>query len=204
MPDLIPEAAPRTTASRISLLRHPLARDVAVVLAWFVAAAVLGALLWWQVTPLAEYTRTATNAEMGEDQLAKQVSADGWFFVIGAVGGLLSGVVLSLLRRRDPVATVVLVTLGALLATWLMLRLGLWLGPANPKDVLTDVPVGHKVPLQLKTSADGVLFTWPLGALLGAVAVLWGSDERHRAKADPWGDHRVDQQTDPWPGANGG
>jgi hypothetical protein len=200
MSDLIPASAPQTDGSRLSLLRHPLVRDVAVVLGWFVVAAVLGALLWWQITPLAEYTRTATNAEMGEDQLGRQVSADGWFFVIGGVGGLLSGVALSFLRRRDPVATVVLVTLGGLLATWLMLRLGLWLGPANPKDVLTDVPVGHKVPLQLKTSADGVLFAWPLGALLGAIAVLWSSDERHRVETDPW----ADQHADPRAGANQG
>jgi hypothetical protein len=202
MSELIPAAAAQTTESRPSVLRHPLVRDVAVVLAWFVVAALLGALLWWQITPLAEYTRTATNAEMGEDQLGRQVSADGWFFVIGGVGGLLSGVALSLLRRRDPVATVVLVTLGGLLATWLMLRVGLWLGPANPKDVLTHVPVGHKVPLQLETSADGVLFTWPLGALLGAIAVLWGSDERHRVQADPWADPRPDQRADPQSGAN--
>ena len=208
MSDLIPAAAPQTTESRPSLLRHPLVGDVAVVLAWFVVAALLGALLWWQITPLAEYTRTATNAEMGEDQLGRQVSADGWFFMIGGVGGLISGVALSLLRRRDPVATVVLVTLGGLLATWLMLRVGQWLGPANPKDVLAHVPVGHKVPLQLKTSADGVLFTWPLGALLGAIAVLWSSDERHRVQADSWADQwadpRPDQRADPQSGANQG
>jgi hypothetical protein len=200
MSDVTPGAAPQPTGPPLSLLRHPLARDVGVVLGWFVVAGLLGALLWWQVTPLAEYTRTATNAEMGEDQLGRQVSADGWFFVIGGVGGLLSGVALSLLRRRDPVATVVLVTLGGLLATWLMLRVGLWLGPANPKDVLTDVPVGHKVPLQLRTSADGVLFTWPLGALLGAIAVLWSSDERHRVQVDPWADERADPRS----GANHG
>jgi hypothetical protein len=162
------------------LLRHPLVRDVAVVLAWFVVAAVIGALLWWQLTPLAEYTRTAANAEMGEDQLGKQVDADGWYFVVAAVGGLVSGVALLLLRRRDPVAMVVLVALGALLASWLMLRLGLWLGPADPKDVLPHVPVGHKVPLRLTTSASGVHFAWPVGALLGAAVVLWGSDERRR------------------------
>jgi hypothetical protein len=166
---------PPTTAA---LLRHPLARDAAVVLAWFVVAAVIAAVLWWQLTPLAEYTRTATNAEMGEDQLGKQVNADGWYFVIAAAGGLVSGVALLLLRRRDPVAMVALVALGSLLAAWLMLRLGVWLGPAAPKDVLPHVPVGHKVPLQLRTSASGVHYAWPVAALIGAAVVLWGSDER--------------------------
>jgi len=166
---------------RPTLLGRPLARDVAVVVAWFAVAAIVGAVVWWQVTPLAEFTRTSTNAQMDESQLGTQVAADGWFFVIGIVGGLVSGITLLLLLRRDPVAAVVLVTLGALLATWLMLRLGLWLGPANPKDVLAHVPVGHKVPVQLKTSATGVDFAWPLGVLLGAIGVLWGSEDRRRA-----------------------
>lgn len=158
-------------------LTHPLVRDAAVVLAWFVALALIGAVIWWQVTPLAEYTRTTTNAQMGEEQLGRQVNADGWFFTIAAIGGLLSGIALLALRRRDPLAMVVLVALGGLLASWLMLRLGIWLGPADPKDVLTGVAVGDKVPLQLKTSAHGLFFVWPVAALIGAVGVIWGLDE---------------------------
>lgn len=173
-----------THEERRPLLQHPLARDLAVVVGWFVVAAVIGALVWWQVTPLAEYTRTATSGQMDEEQLGRQVSADGWFFVIGTLGGLVSGVALLALRRRDPVATVVLVTLGGLLASWLMLRLGLWLGPASPKDVLPHVAVGHKVPMQLKTSATGVDLAWPLGALLGAVGMLWGSDDARRSRVE--------------------
>ena len=56
---------------------------------------VLGAFVWWQLTPLAEFTRTATNAQMDEEQLGRQVAADGWFFVVAAVGGLLSGMLLA-------------------------------------------------------------------------------------------------------------
>jgi hypothetical protein len=183
MSELTPEAT-ETTGPRPSPLRHPLVTDVLVVLAWFVAAALLGALVWWQVTPLAEYTRTATDAAMGEDQLGRQVSADGWFFAIALIGGLVSGVALLALRRRDPVVTVVLVTLGGVLAAWLMLRVGLWLGPANPKDVLDGVAVGGKVPLQLETHTTGVFLGWPIGALLGATVVLWGSDDRHPRDVD--------------------
>ena len=183
MPELTPGAA-EATGRRPSPLRHPLVADVLVVLSWFVAAGVLGAVLWWQVTPLAEYTRTATDAAMGEDQLGRQVSADGWYFAIAVLGGLVSGVALLVLRRRDPVVTVVLVTLGGLLAAWLMLRVGLWLGPADPKDVLDSVAVGGKVPLQLETHTTGVFLAWPIGALLGATVVLWGSDDRHTRDAD--------------------
>lgn len=161
------------------VVRQPLVRDAGFVLAWFVVLGVVGALVWWQLTPLAEFTRTASNAEMGEEQLGRQVSADGWYFTVAAVGGLLSGIALLSLRRRDPVTTVVLVTLGALLAGWVMLRVGLWLGPPDPKSVLPGVAVGAKVPLQLEPHAHGVLYVWPVAALLGAIGVIWGTSEHH-------------------------
>jgi hypothetical protein len=159
-----------------SAVRRPLTADVLVVVAWFVLVAVVGAVVWWQLTPLAEYTRTASTAQMGEEQLGVQVSADGWYFVIAAVGGLLSGVVLLSWRHRDPLASVVLVTVGALLAGWLVQRIGLWLGPADPKDVLPHVAEGAKVPLQLRVHASGLVLVWPITALLGAIGVIWGSD----------------------------
>ena len=169
-------AAPRR------LLTHPVARDLAVVLVWFVALGALAALVWWQVTPLAHYTRTATNAEMGEEQLGQQVAADGWYLVIGAVCGLLSGVALLSLRWRDPLLMVAAVTVGSLLGAWVMLRVGLWLGPADPKSVLPHAAVGAKVPLQLKPGASGVVYVWPITALLGAIGVIWGT-EHHPAEA---------------------
>jgi hypothetical protein len=159
---------------------RPLIGDAAVVLGWFVVLGLVAAVLWWQLAPLAEYTRTSSNAEMGEEQLGVQVAADGWYAVIAAVGGLLSGVGLLAWRRRDPVAMVVLVAVGALLAGWVMLRVGLWLGPADPKTVLPHVPVGAKVPLQLEPHAHGVLAIWPITALLGAIGVIWGVDDRRR------------------------
>jgi hypothetical protein len=165
------------------LNRRELAVDIAVVLAWFVAIGVLCAVIWWQVTPLAEFTRTTDNAQMGEEQLGRQVSSDGWYFTVAAVGGLLSGIALLGLRRRDPIAMVVLVTLGSLLAAWLMARVGLWLGPSDPSKALTHVPVGGKVPMQLETHADGVRFVWPVAALVGALGVLWGLDEHTQAQA---------------------
>jgi hypothetical protein len=168
---------------RGALLGRPLVDDALVVLAWFAGLGVLSALVWWQVTPLAEYTRTASNAQMGEEQLGRQVSADGWYFAIATVAGLLSGIVLVSWRHRDPVATVILLVPGALLCAWLMLRLGLWLGPENPKEALPHVAVGAHVPLQLRIHADGLLLVWPIAALLGAIGVIWGTDTRPGSRA---------------------
>lgn len=191
MSGLTPEPADASTPRGFGeRLRHPVVSDAALVVGWFVVLGVVAAVVWWLLTPLAEYTRTATNAEMDEQQLGVQVSTDGWYLTIAAVGGFLSGVALLLLRRRDPVAMVLFLTLGSLLGGWLMIRLGLWLGPAAPKDVLPHAPVGGKVPLQLKPHADGVLYAWPISALLGAVGVVWGTEDSRRGTVGDVPEHR--------------
>lgn len=153
--------------------------DALAVLVWFALLGAAGALVWWQVTPLAAFTRTSDNAVMGSTELAKQFSTDGWYFVIALVGGLLSGVVLMLWRRRDPLLTVVLVALGGGLAAWMMLRLGLVLGPPKPSTATTmHLPVGSRIPVQLAPRAPGVGFVWPVAALLGALGALLLSPKR--------------------------
>jgi hypothetical protein len=173
--------APRESDRRV--LSRDLLVDTGVVLGWFVVLGVLCAVVWWQVTPLAEFTRTSTDAQMGEEQLGRQVSSDGWYFTVAAAAGLVSGIALLMMRRRDPVAMVVLTVLGAVLASWLMARVGLWLGPGAPKDALAHVPVGGTVPIQLETHVDGVRFAWPVAAMVGALGVLWGTDESRHTSA---------------------
>lgn len=190
-------------------LRTPLVRDAGVVLAWFLVLAVVGALVWWQLTPLAEYTRTADNAQMSEEELGRQVAADGWYVVIAVVGGLLSGITLLSWRRRDPLAMVVLVVLGSLLGGWVMLRVGLWLGPADPTSALRHAAVGTKVPLQLEPKAGGVLYVWPIMTLVGAIGVIWGTDDVRAtrpgtAPADRPDEAGVDDSADDGQGSDNG
>ncbi|MDQ6687390.1 MAG: hypothetical protein M3Z50_07235 [Actinomycetota bacterium] len=167
------EARERSTPATAGLV------DALVVLVWFAVLGAAGALVWWRVTPLAAFTRTSDNAVMGSTELAKQFSTDGWYFVIALVGGLLSGVVLMLWRRRHPLLTVVLVALGGGLAAWVMLRLGLVLGPPKPSTASTmRLPVGSRIPLQLAPQAPGVGFVWPVAALLGALGALLLSPKR--------------------------
>ena len=49
-------------------------------------------------------------------------------------------------RRRDPVATVLLVTVAAVLAAYLMLTLGQALGPGDEVAALTKLPDGGRAP----------------------------------------------------------
>ena len=85
------------------------------------------------------------------------------------VGGLLSGVVLLAWRRRDPLLMVVLVVLGGGLASWLMVHVGLALGPEKETTALRGLPEGAKVSMQLKLHAPGIAWIWPIAAALGAV-----------------------------------
>jgi hypothetical protein len=148
-------------------------RDVGVVLGWFLVAGVLGALVWWKVVDLPQWTRTSGGVAVEADQLGKQVNIDGWFFVIAIVGGLVSGIVLTLWRRRDTLLIVVLVTLGGGLASVVMQRLGKILGPGSEVDALRHKPIGAHAPMQLEIHASGVLWVWPAAAAFGALVYLW-------------------------------
>lgn len=147
--------------------------DVGIVLGWFLVAGVIGALVWWQVTDLPQATRAQGAVVVEADQLGKEVNIDGWFFVIALVGGLVSGIVLTLWRRRDAVLTVVLVTLGGGLASFVMQRLGRMLGPGSEVDALRHKADGAHALMRLQVHATGVLWVWPAAAALGALVYLF-------------------------------
>ena len=166
-------------ASARSVARRVLS-DAGIVLAWFVVVAAVAAVIWWQVTPLPFFTRTSSGAVMNPVQLGGRVAVDGWYTVLAVGFGVVSGVVLTAWRRRDPVLTVLLITCGAGLAGWLAERVGQWLGPAAPKDVLGRLAAGQHAPVQLVLSAQGAQLVWPMAALLGAIGVLWGTTADNR------------------------
>ena len=151
----------------------PVLVDVLVVAVWFGVAGVVGAVLWWQLSDLPQVTKSGNAATLSPEELTKQVSADGWYFVIAAVGGLLSGIALLVWRRRDPLVMVVLVVLGAGLAAWLMLRVGLALGPEKELTALKGAADGTQVHEQLRLRATGIAWVWPLSAAFGALVYLW-------------------------------
>ncbi|MCW2807242.1 MAG: family ATPase [Marmoricola sp.] len=149
------------------------ARDALVVAVWFAVMGAIGAVVWWQVTPLPEVTKSGGKATLAPDELVKQVNIDGWFFVIAAIGGLASAVILMAWRRRDPLVMVLLVALGGALAAWVMIRVGLALGPPSELTALRSAPDGARVPMQLKLHAPGMAWVWPLAAVFGAAVHLW-------------------------------
>jgi len=158
--------------------------SVAVVIGWFSALGLVGALIWVKVTPLPGFTRVAESGSMGEEELAKQFAINGWFLVIAASAGLLSGLALMLLRRTSPpLVMIVLVALGGGLATVVMLQGGLVWGPGDPNAGLAGAALGEVVPIQLKPDVDAVYFAWSIAALIGAAAAVWVLESRESRRA---------------------
>ncbi len=172
MTELVTHTTPEPRAQRMLRGLQPGLHEAAVVLGLFAVLGVVGGVVWELVAPLAEYTRVAENGTMGEEELARQFDATGWFVAIAAVGGLVTGFVLLLLRRRTPILTVVLVAVGGGVASLVMALVGFALGPADPNDVLQAAALGDKVPLQLQVEGAGAYLVWSISAMAGALAAL--------------------------------
>jgi hypothetical protein len=154
---------------------HQAARaDAAWVLGTCVVLGVVGAVLWWLLVDPALFTKARNGGlAMGEAQLGKRFATDGWFVVIAAVLGLLSGAVLTWWRSRDFLLTTVLLVVGSALATGLMAVVGRALGPADPESLAAAAAVGDRLPMQLEVTATVAYLVWPIAALVGALFVLW-------------------------------
>jgi hypothetical protein len=160
-----------------------LVRSLLITSLGFAVIAVGGAFVWHLLVVPAVETRQGNAAGMGGDELAKIFATDGWFMVISAVCGLVLGIAIELLRRGNAVVRVVVVTAASLLGAWVMSRVGLWIGPPDPKSVLTGLADGATAPLQLRVMSTSAYLVWPFASLVGMLSVLL-----LRPVGDPMGD----------------
>lgn len=148
--------------------------DVAWILGGYLALGAAGALLWWLLVDLALFTKTTSGGlAMGEVELGRRFDADGWYVVVAAVLGLVSGAVLTWWRSRDFLLTSGLLVVGSGVAAAVMTFLGRALGPPDPATVAAGLAVGDRVPMQLEVTATGCYLVWPIAVLVGALFVLW-------------------------------
>lgn len=164
-------------------LRRP-GPDAAGLLALALGAGALAGVAWWLVVDLPGYLVSSSGgASTTERGLAGFIAGDAWFSLLGAVVGLILGLV-GWLRLRDlgwPLA--ILVVLGAVAASLVCWLVGHLLGPDDFAERLTDAPPGAFVPIQLTLRTKASLLVWPFAAI---VPVLLGSslgrdDEEPRA-----------------------
>ena len=174
MLDSRPRTAHRPTSSSRGLLA-----DAAAVLGVLLLLGLVAGVVWPQLVDPVVFTRTADDVASGEVALAEQFDADGWYVVLAAVAGVVAGVVLTLWRDRDPVATVVLLLLGSCVAAWVMQQVGTALGPPDAREALRDAAVGTTAPDRTTVRATAAYAVWPMATSLGAVAVLWTRRASH-------------------------
>lgn len=154
--------------------------DAIAVLGTSLVLGLVGGLLWWLLTEPALFTvGEGGTLGMGEVELADRFSATGWFAVLAAVLGGLSGGFLTWWRDRDPILTAVLLVVGSVVGTVAMVVVGRLLGPPDPAVAAASASPGDLVPAALEVGAGVVYLVWPIAALAGALVVLWSpSDDR--------------------------
>lgn len=154
--------------------RGPLG-DVVAILGAFASVGLLAGVLWWLLVDPAEFTKAPDGGAMSELEVSRRFAADGWYAVIGSLAGFLAGLGLTWWRTRDFRLTTVLVVVGSVLAAWIMVTVGGALGPGDPDVALEEARRGDRVPVELAVSAVPFYLMWPVGALVGALMVLWSA-----------------------------
>ncbi|EST23145.1 ABC transporter permease [Streptomyces roseochromogenus subsp. oscitans DS 12.976] len=159
-------------------------REAAVITVVVTLGGALLGLLWWWLAPhvplVGDQVDNSWVVYLKDSEGEQAIGVDGTFTLLGLAFGVVSAVVVFLLRRRGGVPVVVALGLGALLGSVLAWRLGVYLGPES--DVLAHAKaVGKGVAFSapLKLSAKGALLAWPLGALvvhLGLTALFGPRD----------------------------
>ncbi len=156
-----------------------------------VVTAVLGllaGLIWEQVAPRALLQEVSAGAaQVVNAETRAFIGADGWFCVIAAAAGVLTGVVGYLLgiRRRGSAtqaAVTVGLVLGAVAASFVMRWLGEQSGLSAYQNALAHSPAGTMFNASLTLGATSALAFWPLFA---AIVIVLAEVGRRRRDPSP-------------------
>lgn len=174
-----PQAGPQPAAARprsgIGDLLRPTApqlRCAAVLLVGLALVGLLVGFVWGEVAPRLAFTVVSRGVVSQNDVESEALAAaDGWFALLGAGVGLVSGGLSWLWRpARGPflvVAVMVASFVGALVA-W---RFGLWVGrhPTRSEIDTAVQHVGRTLHAPLRLHAKAALFLQPFAAVLAVV-----------------------------------
>jgi hypothetical protein len=149
-----------------------IARDVAVIVLVHLAAASAIGLALPHLADLPEAVRAAGGVTTSEVELGKQFNDDGWLIVLGAVAGLVLGLVLQAWRRTHEVVTLAVIAVAALLAALLAAWIAGATGPADPVGVLADAAEGARATMRVEIESRVAYLVWPLAAVVGALVAL--------------------------------
>ncbi|MFD7920367.1 hypothetical protein ACFV3R_14210 [Streptomyces sp. NPDC059740] len=162
--------APRTGAAEALLGPRPAveAARALLIAAVLTACGLLLGLLWAHLAPAVPLVSDGQDVYYKDTEGEQAIGADGTFALLGLAFGLLSALVVFLLRRKAGVLVVVGLVVGGLAGSFVGREIGQLLGPAadvaaHARQLGKGVVFG--APLRLQ--ARGVLLAWPVGAVIG-------------------------------------
>ena len=167
------------------LRARPVWVEPAAIVLLFAVAGVVGAFLWdWLWTAPVGVVVDHQWIAQDEAGLQGMFDATGWYVVVASGLGLLVGLGVAMFLDRVPLLTLLAVVVGSALGTFLMLRIGLALGPPDPHTVALDSPDGTQLPGQLAVSEWSPWIALPAGALVGLAVVFIGLSPRRARQVD--------------------
>jgi hypothetical protein len=173
--------APEPVPSRPAVVvRADLVAALGVVAAVAVLGAPLGVLWSWLAPPefVARSPRAPTPGGVlpfvGET--AHRFDDMATFVLFGLAAGVLTGAALWLLRRRRGPLVVIAAVLGSLVASWVAMRVGLWLAVAHYPDLAST---GAPFPRPPVVESDWVIIAQPFTvAVTYCLTTAWnGADD---------------------------
>ncbi|HXO24748.1 MAG TPA: hypothetical protein VN870_09205 [Streptosporangiaceae bacterium] len=166
-------------------------------------SAVLGivaGLIWAVVAPRALLQEVAHGeAQYVNVETTAFIVADAWFFLITAIGGLITGILgyRILVRRAGAAATAGLV-LGAVAAALLALWVGDNIGFGTYNHLLATSPAGTFFHDSLALGAKSALAFWPLFTSVVVLLAESGARRSAQAAAQPRHRKQPDNESGMW------
>lgn len=149
-------------------------RAVLNALAGFVIAGAVIGFVWSQIAQPSAFTVDSGQAFMGEAEAGRQFGVAVAYTWLGAITALVLGFVLGLRLHRHGWAIALIAAAAASVAAVIAWRVGLALGPPDPKSVIAAASDGERVPRRLEIDSYGILLVWPVLALAGLLsAIAW-------------------------------
>lgn len=156
-------------------MRTPGKGAFATVVGFVVLGVVAGVVWAWLADPI-DYTVVRVGDQVGLS--ADEAASTAQFGVlmtyawVGAAAAVLWGAFATWRWGRDGGAGVIARTaFGAVLGAFVAWGTGVLVGP--PEPTVGSHRAGAHVPAQLGIDAYGVLFVWPVAALVGLLLVAW-------------------------------
>lgn len=153
-------------------------RQVVLILVAFAITGAVAGLVWeWLWTAP---TGTVAKHQWFQDEtgLRQDFSGTGLYVLVAVVAGLLVGVLVTVAFDRAELVTLGCVVVGSLLAGWVMLKVGLALGPDDPQRLAMTVKDGTSLPGVLMVSGRSPFVAFSTGSLVGLAIVFLGLARR--------------------------